>query len=145
MVSTSPTLAGSIRKGTRQGFSTVFTLAKVLVPTYVLVDLLRDTALLSALARILEPLMTVFGLPGEAALVLVAGYTVNLYAAIGALAPLGLSAHQITVLGLMLGIAHGLLLETAVIRQVGTRWGLLAVLRLAVSFAAGAVVGNFGY
>jgi hypothetical protein len=141
-VPTSVSIQQSTRKGLANGLRSVLVLAKVLVPVYVAVDLLRQTTMLDLLARYLTPLMQVFGLPGEASMVLVAGYFINLYAAIGAMVPLGLAPREITILGLMLGISHGLLLETAIIRQVGTNWALLCVLRVALSLVAGLLVNG---
>ncbi len=132
--------AESVRLGLRRGLGSVLVLAKVIVPVYVLVDLLQQTSIIQSASQNLAPLMGWFGLPGEASMVLVAGYAVNLYAAVGALGPLGLGPREVTILGLMLGIAHGLVLETAIIRQVGTRWALLAGIRLFLSFVAGAAL-----
>ena len=138
----SPTLAQSLRTGVHRGGRAVLVLAKVMVPVYLLVDLLQETPALRALSEFLEPAMGAFGLPGEAAIVLVAGATVNLYAAIGALAPLGLGPREVTILGLMLGLCHGMILETAIIRQIGTRWVALAGLRIALSATAGILVNG---
>lgn len=135
-----PSLGTSVREGLRRGLAAVGILAKVMVPTYVAVDLLQRTPVLGWVAAALEPVTRVLGLPGEAAVPLVAGACVNLYAAIGALAPLGLSPREVTILGLVLGIAHGLPLETAVIRQVCPRWGLLLVARIGLAFVAGTAV-----
>ncbi len=135
-----PSLGASVREGFRRGFAAVGILAKVMVPTYVAVDLLQRTPVLGWVAAALEPVTRVLGLPGKAAVPLVAGACVNLYAAIGALAPLGLSPREVTILGLVLGIAHGLPLETAVIRQVCPRWGLLLVARIGLALVAGTAV-----
>ncbi len=127
----------SVRVGLQRGLTSVGILAKVLIPVYVAVDLLQGTPVVGSLARGLAPAMGALGLPGEAAMVLAAGYLINLYAALGALVPLGLGPREVTILGLMLGICHGLILETAVIRQVGRRWGALAAGRLVLSVVAG--------
>jgi hypothetical protein len=139
-VDATPALLGSVRVGLRRGLSSVLILARVMVPVYLAVDLLRHTPVLDAVAGALHPLMALFGLPGEAAMVLVAGALINLYAAIGALAPLGLGGREVTILGLMLGLAHGLILETAIMRQVSQRWLLLAMLRVLLAIVAGLVV-----
>jgi len=68
---------------------------------------------------------------------LVLGCTVNLYAAVGILASLGLGTGQLAVCGLMLGIAHSLVIESAVLRTLGTRYLLLAFYRLALALLVG--------
>ena len=81
--------------------------------------------------------MKIFGLPGEASLALLGGYVINIYAAVGAAAPLNLSPREVTILGLILGLSHGLLLETAITRQFTDRWYILVLLRVALSVVAG--------
>ncbi|RMG88508.1 MAG: hypothetical protein D6708_11360, partial [Candidatus Dadabacteria bacterium] len=119
-----------MREGLRKSATSLAILAKVLLPAYVVVDLLARTPVLPWLAGALAPAMGWLGLPGEAALPLVAGMSVNLYAAIGAMAPLHLTPREITILGLVLGLSHALVIETAVIRQVCPRWLLLAAARV---------------
>ncbi|MGB4132354.1 MAG: nucleoside recognition protein, partial [Tepidanaerobacteraceae bacterium] len=65
------------------------------------------------------PLMRVFGLPGEAAIVLVMGNVVNLYAAIGAMASLDLSIKEISILAIMLSFCHSLIVETTLAKKIG--------------------------
>ncbi len=132
----------AVRAGLRNGCTAVALLARVLIPAYLVVDLLARTPVIPAAAGAMEPVTRLMGLPGEAAVPLVAGVLVNLYAAIGAMAPLGLSAREITLLGLVLGICHGLVLETAVIRQVSSRWPWLVVARLALGFLAGVLLNR---
>lgn len=76
-------------------------------------------------------------MPGEAALALIAGYLVNLYAAIAILTPLGLPAKDITIIALMLGISHSLTVETPITRQTGVNAWLLTLVRIVVSLASG--------
>jgi len=63
--------------------------------------------------------MKVFGLPGEAAIVLVMGNLVNLYAAIGAMASLDLSLKEIYILAIMLSFCHSLIVETTIAKKIG--------------------------
>lgn len=137
-----PALSRSFAAGLRRGARAVLVLAKVMIPVYVAVDLLRQSSALEPLSALLAPAMGAFGLPGEAAVVVVAGVFVNLYAAIGALAPLGLGPREVTILGLMLGLSHGMILETAIVRQLGTRWAALAGIRLGLSVVAGLLVNG---
>ena len=135
-------LSAAVRAGIRNGWAAVGLLARVLIPAYVAVDLLARTPVIPAAANAMEPVTRLMGLPGEAAVPLVAGMLVNLYAAIGAMAPLGLSAREVTILGLVLGICHGLVLETAVIRQISSRWPWLLAARLGLAFFAGVLLNR---
>lgn len=111
-----------------------------MAPVYIGIALLRELKILGLLAGIFAPFMKYFGLPGEAALVIVSGWTVNLYAAIAALAGLGFSARDVTILAIMLGISHSLFMETAIVSQMKARPWLILLERVFVSLAAGLLV-----
>ncbi|MCX7828776.1 MAG: hypothetical protein N2315_06155 [Thermanaerothrix sp.] len=131
----------SLARGVRLGVRTTWTLVKISVPVYVAVSLLGATPVLGWIARACEPLMRFFGLPGEAAMVLVIGNGLNLYAAIGAMKALPLTGHQITTLALMLSFSHNLFVEGALCRKLGLSFWLMAAIRVAMASAAGVVMG----
>jgi hypothetical protein len=81
--------------------------------------------------------MGVFGLPGEAAFAFVAAFLLNLYAAIAVIVPLHLTPFQVTQCGLMMGIAHNLVVEGGVLSTTGARGGVLTLCRLAIACVAG--------
>jgi hypothetical protein len=85
----------------------------------------------------MAPAMKYFGLPGEAALAMILGNVVNLYAGLGAITALRISPQQLTVLSLMLLLSHSQLLESAVFFQIKAPWWLLWFIRLFVSVLAG--------
>jgi hypothetical protein len=89
----------------------------------------------------MAPLMSAFGLPGEAALVLVLGMSINIYAAIAACAGLALSAGQATTIALVLGFAHNLFVESAVLLRLTPRGPAWIALRIAAGLVAGVVFG----
>ena len=130
-------LRSLFRNGLIEGLKTSWVLIRVILPTYIAVDLLKSTPIIPAIGRAFGPMMRPLGLPGEAAMALVLGLLVNLYAAIGVLAPLGLTTGQVTVCALILGLAHSLILESAVLRTLGTRYLTLTFYRLAIALLAG--------
>ena len=130
-------LRASLARGWRLGLSTTWMLVKVTLPVYVGVSLLGATPVLGWVARECEPLMGFFGLPGEAAMVLVVGNALNLYAAIGAMKALSLTAGQVTTLALMLSFSHNLFVETALCRKLGLSIPLVVGVRLLMAVAAG--------
>lgn len=132
-----PDLASRLREGFRGGLHTAWRLLKVMLPLYVVMDLLKGTSLIGFLGALFAPLMKAFGLPGEAGLAFIAAFLLNLYAAIAVLVPLNLVPWQVTQCGLMMGIAHNLVVEGAVLRSTGARGGLLTLARIAVAALAG--------
>jgi hypothetical protein len=134
---TIPDIPARLRTGFAGGLQTSWKLIRFVLPLYVLVDLLKGSGAVDYLGALFAPLMRLFGLPGEAAFAFVAGLLLNLYAAIAVLAPLQLSPWQVTQCGLMLGIAHNLVVEGGVLGSTGARGGVLTLCRLLLAAAAG--------
>ena len=132
-----PDIPTRIRTGLSAGLKTSLKIIKVSVPLYVAVTLLKDTPVLDLLGKVFAPVMGIFGLPGEAAFAFVAAFLLNLYAAIAVIAPLHLSPFQVTQCGLMMGIAHSLVVEGGVLSTTGARGGVLTLCRLVIASAAG--------
>jgi hypothetical protein len=128
--------------GAGHGTRAFLRLMLIVGPVYTLVTLLRYTPVIRVFAEFMAPFMRYFGLPGEAALAMILGNFVNLYAGLGAITALRLSSAQLTVLSLMLLLSHSQILETAVFFQIRAKWWLLWFIRLAVSFAAGVGLGR---
>lgn len=134
---TIPDIPTRLRTGFIGGLQTSLKLIKYVLPLYVAVALLKETPVIDLLGRLFAPLMRLFGLPGEAAFAFIAAFLLNLYAALAVMAPLELTPWQVTQCGLMMGIAHNLLLEGAVLGSTGARGGLLTLCRLLIAAAAG--------
>jgi hypothetical protein len=127
------------KKGLLSGLKTLWTLAKVVVPVYFLVSLLELTGVLAVLADWLQPFMALFGLPGQAALILVIGNFVNLFSAIGAMAAISLTPKEITIIASMLLISHSLIMEGAVVKKTGANPFFHTILRITLSALVGVI------
>ena len=86
-------------RGTRKGIQTSIELGKVLIPVYIIVSLIKETVIIDSISTFFAPFMGLFGLPGDASIVLVLGNILNIYGALGAIVSLGLTAKQITIIG----------------------------------------------
>ena len=128
--------------GAWRGTRSFLQLMLVVAPVYTAITVLRYTPVLRTFAEFAAPLMKHFGLPGEAAMALILGNAINLYAGIGAITALGLPPAQLTVLSVMLLLSHSQILETAIFFRMGAKWWLLWVVRLVLSFLAGAGLGR---
>ncbi|MBO8142484.1 MAG: nucleoside recognition protein [Firmicutes bacterium] len=133
-------IAAAVFRGLRKGLHTTLTLAKAVVPAYVAVSLLARTPVLDWLGGLATPWLSVLGLPGEAALPLLLGMFVSLYSGIGALASLELGAREATIVAVVLGVAHSLVIETAVTRQIGVASRFPLTLRIGLGLAMGALL-----
>lgn len=131
---------GTVKRGLYMGFNTTWELAKVVVPVYIVVTFLKYTPAMNFIVQFCEPAMKIFGLPGEASIVLVLGNLLNNYAAIGAISSLHLSAKAITILAAMLLISHSLPIESAVSKMTGVSPMLMGGFRLVMSLLMGAAL-----
>ncbi len=123
--------------GLDKGLSTSFKLIKTIVPFYIAIDLLNHTQFANRLGEALSPVMYIFGLSGKMSIAIVSGYFVNLYAAIAVLIPLSPNWKEVTIVGLMTGISHNLVIEGAVLHKTGANAFLTILLRIFVSLIAG--------
>lgn len=132
----------SIVQGTKKGLETTWMLAKIVIPVFFFVTFLSHTPALDFMARVFEPFMNFFNLPGEAAIVLVMGNFLNIYAAIGAIKALSLTGFEVTVLSLMLSFSHSLFMETAVVKKLNISGTKIVLMRVSLMLLAGFVYGN---
>ena len=89
-------------RGVANGLRTTWTLGKIIVPVTLVVTLLKHTPVIEWIVWLFTPVMGLIGLPGEAAVVVVLGWILNLYAAIGAIFSLGLAVPEIFLLSVVL-------------------------------------------
>jgi hypothetical protein len=119
---------------------TSYTVAKIILPFYVLVDILKYLDLLRYIAFIFNPLAMLLDLPKEAALALAGGGFFNLYTGIALAAPLEMSAKQWTVIAVFLGFFHSILIESAVLHKLGIPRTFSISFRLLIGLISGAIV-----
>jgi hypothetical protein len=129
-------LRRDLPRGLRSGLATFWSLARAMIPAYALALVLEKLGAVSAIAHVAQPVMSLVGLPGSAAVPLVLGWVLNVYAAVGAMTALHLDARQITVLALAVLIGHNLLVEGAVLRRAGVSGVGFGVLRALSGLAA---------
>jgi hypothetical protein len=127
-------------RGVHSGLITSWELGKVIFPVTLLVSILQYTAVIDWFVRGLTPIMSWIGLPGEAAIPLVLGNLLNLYAGIGAILSLDLTVKQVFILALMLSFSHNLLVESAVCRRVGISVFLVMGARISLALLAAVLV-----
>lgn len=125
--------------GIYRGLESFWILAKIMLPVYVLVTFLRFTPVMPALADFFAPYMQFFGLPGGAALAIVVGNTVNLYAAVAVIASLKMSTAQVTILAVMLGVSHSLPMEITIVQKMKTRFLTILFLRIGTAVSMGVI------
>ncbi len=130
------------KRGLNRGLGSTYRLLSIVIPVSLAVNLLDWIGLLHLIGRWLGPVLGIVGLPGEAAVSLLSGALVGIYAAIAALAPLHLTIGQLNVLAVMALIAHSLPLEGAVQQKSGVSGWRMVALRLGSSFVVGFILAR---
>lgn len=118
----------SLQKGLISGLKTTWTLGKIIFPVTLIVYFLQFTPVLPWLIKIVSPFMGLLGLSGDAAIPIVLGNLLNLYAGIGAILTLDLTVKEVFIIAVMLSFSHNLLIESSVAIKAGVKlWVILSV------------------
>jgi hypothetical protein len=133
-------LLNSLKKGLLVGLKTTWTLGKIIFPVTLLVAILQYTPILPWVMKLISPLMELIGLPGDAAIPLVLGNVLNLYAAIGAILTLDLSVKEVFILAVMLSFSHNLLVESGVAMKAGVKLWVVLVTRPGLALLSAVVI-----
>ncbi len=92
------------------------------------------------ISKFLNPVFSVLGLPGEAALAFVSGYFVNVYSAIAVISTLNMNVRTITILSAMILCSHNMITETAVQKKTGSSAIRMVVTRTLSAFVLGFIL-----
>lgn len=133
-------LIGSLKKGLLVGLKTTWTLGKIIFPVTLIVAVLQYTPVLPWVIKLISPLMKLLGLSGDAAIPLVLGNFLNLYAAIGAILTLHFSVKEVFILAIMLSFSHNLFIESGVAVKTGVKLWVVLVTRLGLALLSAVVI-----
>jgi len=133
-------LLSSLKKGLLVGLKTTWTLGKIIFPVTLIVAVLQYTPVLPWVIKLVSPLMKLIGLSGDAAIPLVLGNFLNLYAAIGAILTLDFSVKEVFILAVMLSFSHNLFIESSVAMKAGVKLWVVLVTRPGLALLSAAVI-----
>jgi len=94
---------------------------------------LQHTPVLPWLIKLIEPFMGILGLSGDAAIPLVLGNFLNLYAGIAGILSLDLTVKEVFIIAVMMSFSHNLFIESAVAAKVGVKLWIIIVVRLGLA------------
>lgn len=115
-------------------YDTTKIIIKTILPLFILAELLNYFELLNKIAFIFEPVSRILNLPADATLAIMSGVFINLYGAIALGASIELNVYEWTVLGLFLGVAHSLPIESAILKKIGISWIFSITFRILMAF-----------
>ncbi|MFH0768123.1 MAG: nucleoside recognition domain-containing protein [Chloroflexota bacterium] len=136
-------LRQSIWIGTRKGWHSFIWICKIIVPTSLLIALLQWSGLLHRVDFLLNPLMRLINLPGEAVLPIIGGLLINLYAAIAIMIVLPFTIKQMTLIAVFTLIAHNLIVEGIIQQKSGINIVKILLVRIIVAVLTVLIVSQF--
>jgi len=126
----------NIQQSMKSAVQSALLVLKLIVPLFILAEILLYLDVLKYIAFIFEPMTNVLDLPKEASIGIAAAMFFNIYAGLAFLAPLQLTPYEWTILGTFLGIAHSLVVENAVMKKIGIPHWYSWTLRIGMAFVA---------
>ncbi|MCA1055373.1 hypothetical protein LCM10_10285 [Rossellomorea aquimaris] len=130
----------SVKKGGMSGLKTTWSLGKVIFPITLIVFVLQYTPVLPWVMEKITPLMRLLGLSGDAAIPLVLGNFLNLYAGIAGILSLDLTVKEVFIIAVMLSFSHNLLIESTVASKVGVKIWLIVTVRIGLALISAIVI-----
>lgn len=127
------TLGAAVSTGFKKGIAGYGWMLKILIPISFLTLLLDFSGWIGRLDFLLEPVMSVLGLPPIAALPLLVGLFTGIYGSVAAMMVLPFTPEQMTLMAVFLLISHNLLVESTVQGKSGINPLAAAAFRLAAS------------
>ena len=116
-----------VGRGVKDGLRTTWELAKVIIPVYFLITVLKYTPLMDLMVKAFEPVTKLVGLPGEAALPIVIANLLTIYPAIPAIIAFPFTPKEITIISTMILLCHSLLVEEQLPKAGTTAWKVVVL------------------
>jgi hypothetical protein len=137
------TLKRAFLAGVKKGWGNFVWICKIIVPVSLLVALLQWSGWLYEADVILKPLMQLLNLPSEAALPIISGMLINLYATIAAITVVPFTAGQMTLIAVFSLIAHNLIIEGIIQHRSGINVVMITLVRISAAILTVLFVSQF--
>lgn len=126
------------------GLRTTWMLGKIIFPVTFFITILQYTPILPWIIELISPVMELIGLPGDAAIPLVLGNFLNLYAGIGGILALdSLTVKEVFIIAVMLSFSHNLFIETGVALKVGVKLWVVLLTRIGLALFSAIAIHLF--
>ncbi|UCB43414.1 MAG: hypothetical protein JSV77_01835 [Dehalococcoidales bacterium] len=136
-------LKGALLAGAKKGWGNFLWICKIIIPVSLLVALLQWSSWLYEADVILKPLMGWLNLPSEAALPIISGLVINLYATMAAITVVPFTVGQMTLIAIFSLIAHNLIIEGIIQHRSGVNVFTITLVRISAAILTVLVVSQF--
>jgi hypothetical protein len=137
------TLKNALFAGVKKGWGNLVWICKIVIPVSLLVALLQWSGWLYEADVILKPLMGWLNLPSEAALPIISGMLINLYATIAAITVVPFTVGQMTLIAVFSLIAHNLIIEGIIQHRSGINVVTITLVRISAAVLTVLFVSQF--
>jgi hypothetical protein len=130
-------------RGITKGFASFVWMMKILIPVSFITVLLQWTGLLKLLEPVIQPMMSLVGLPAIAALPLLSGMLTGVYGGIAAMAVLPFTREQMTLMAIFILIVHNMIQEGVIQAKSGIHPIKTTLFRIAAGTSTVMIVSMF--
>lgn len=136
-------LKGAFLAGVKKGWGNFVWICKIIIPVSLLVALLQWSGWLYEADVVLKPLMGWLNLPSEAALPIISGMLINLYATMAAITVVPFTTGQMTLIAVFSLIAHNLIIEGIIQHRSGINAITITLVRISAAILTVLFVSQF--
>ena len=129
--------------GARKGWKNFLWMSKFLVPISLAMAILQWSGWLYKADMVLNPVMHLIRLPSEAALPILSGLFINIYATIAILTVVPFSAGQMVLIAVFSLIAHNIITEAVIQHNSGINAFKIVSIRIVVALVAVLAISPF--
>jgi spore maturation protein SpmB len=129
-----------LKRGIISGWQTTWKLTKIIFPISLSISLLSYTPVLKWMMELISPVLKLIGLPGDAAIPIVLGATLNLYAAIGAMFNLTFTVKEAFIIAIIVSFCHNLFVETGVAAKLGVKVRIVLGVRVGLALLTASLI-----
>jgi hypothetical protein len=129
--------------GLKSGWRSFVWMCEIVIPISFLVTILQWSSWLDKIDFVLNPLMSFLHLPSQAALPIISGMLINIYAVIAVLTVLPFTAAQMTLIAIFTLICHNLIMEGIVQYRSGINVIKATLTRIVAAVLTVFVVSHF--
>lgn len=130
-------------RGITKGFASFVWMMKILIPVSFITVLLQWTGLLKLLEPVIQPMMSLVGLPAIAALPLLSGMLTGVYGGIAAMAVLPFTREQMTLMAIFILIVHNMIQDGVIQAKSGIHPIKTTLFRIAAGTSTVMIVSMF--
>jgi hypothetical protein len=130
-------------EGIKKGWGSFVWMCKIVIPLSLLVALFQWTGWLSHLDFLLNPLTRLINLPPQAALPIITGMLINIYATIAIITVVPFTVGQMTLIAVFNLIAHNLIVEGIIQHKSGMNIAKVTAIRIGAAIVTVLIVSRF--